>query len=316
MTLDFNKLPNELIKMLISYLDIRSAQNVALTSKKMHELTMERLWSKPRYTKDERDLEFLHQISHFPICVLHTRDFDCNWLEILGLVPQLQLLHVDTRLSYFVRIETLRYLRLLKVPLIVYTEALEIPENFDQLLDSLAPIHVEKFILNHESKFYNDENRQRTITIAEFRKLSEKVNVAEVNSMCLQINDENVLDFINILASIQNCRVLLSNIDLTLYKFKIRDLELMIQNNIKIVYIESNAIDIKEGPVVMEYFKAMEKMTYLEEFKFYIEEFSDPFMLPLDFFTKLPMKYISTNNFRNEEGKIGDIVNIANEVFE
>ena len=62
----FDSLPDEIIELIISYLEITNAKNFALTSKKMADLATTRLWSKPFYWKT-KDLDFLKKISKFPI---------------------------------------------------------------------------------------------------------------------------------------------------------------------------------------------------------------------------------------------------------
>ena len=79
--MDFNVLPNELLKMIISYLDKKDAKYLACASKRMHELTMERIWSKPIF-RESKDLHFLKKISHFPIEELRLTDIDNNWISI------------------------------------------------------------------------------------------------------------------------------------------------------------------------------------------------------------------------------------------
>ena len=75
--MDLNVLPNELLHLIISYLDIKSAKHMCLTSKKMNMFALSRLWLKPRFSS-MKDLDFLKNIRHFPIFELHSKDFDCS----------------------------------------------------------------------------------------------------------------------------------------------------------------------------------------------------------------------------------------------
>ena len=127
----FNCLPNELIRNIISYLDIKCLKQMCLTSKKMHSYAGKRLWSKPRFSS-RQDLDFVQKISHFPILELHTNDFKCSWLELLCLVPQLKLLHIDTEKCYqnaeTVQKSQLRFLTRLPVAVVVHTRAFKVEE--------------------------------------------------------------------------------------------------------------------------------------------------------------------------------------------
>ena len=95
--MDLNLLPNELLKMVISYLDKKDAKNLAFVSKRMHELTLEKIWSKPIYQKS-KSLCFLRKISHFPIEELRVADFELSDEEIIEVtktIPTLKRLCID-----------------------------------------------------------------------------------------------------------------------------------------------------------------------------------------------------------------------------
>ena len=93
--MDLNLLPNELLKTIITLLDIKGAKNVALCSKRMYDLALERIWSKPRFRGSIKGSLFLEKISKFPIQELHASDFYCRWGQIAAAFPNLKLLHID-----------------------------------------------------------------------------------------------------------------------------------------------------------------------------------------------------------------------------
>ncbi|XP_066934932.1 uncharacterized protein [Clytia hemisphaerica] len=301
-------LPNELWKLVISYLDLKSAQNIALTSKKMHQLSMMRLWSKPRYTKNTKDIAFLHKISNFSIRELHTSDFSCKWLEILGLVPQLRLLHVDNAFNYHFKPDK-AYLRFLKISVIVHTKALEIWENFEELLDILCSIKIQSLVIDHDSRYYQRENLQRYLTFEEFKLLSSKVCISEVHTDCIEWDSGNILDFIELLSTMRDCSVYLYNHNhLSTSLYTVKHLELMVALDIKIVYIESEGLNFESCPILLEMVKVMKKMRHLKEFRFYDCDFKTEFRSEVGSLVDLPIKSMSTSFFVREEGKIGDIV--------
>ena len=273
-------------------------------------LGIPRLWSKPRYSKNEKDIDFLHKISNFPIRELHTSDFSCNWLEILGLVPQLRLLHVDTAYYNYHEPEKV-YLRFLKVPVIVHTKALEIWDNFEQLLDLLCSIKVKELVIDHEPSFHSSHNRQRNLSIEELKQLASKVVITEVHTNCIEWDSETILDLIKLLSSLKNCRVLLYNHDhLSASLYTVKYLELMVKSGIKIVYIESEGLNLENCQVLSGYVNVMKKMNYLEEFRFHDKDFKTEFKPIIRSLIDLPIKTISTSFFKHEDGKIGEVVNI------
>ena len=83
--MDFDLMPIELKKIIISYMDIESTKNIALSSKEIKDLAYEKLWFKPRF-KGTKDLDFLLKILHLPIGELTVKDFSCSWVEIVGMI--------------------------------------------------------------------------------------------------------------------------------------------------------------------------------------------------------------------------------------
>ena len=70
-----SELSDELLRLFISYLDIKAVKNLSLTSKKMQSFAQERLWSKLNYSRSSRKgIEFLQKVSHLPIKEFHTKD--------------------------------------------------------------------------------------------------------------------------------------------------------------------------------------------------------------------------------------------------
>ena len=94
--MDFNLLPTELLKTIITFLDdVDDAKNLSQTSKRLYDLTLERIWSKPRFY--EKDSSFLEKISNYPIKELYTSDFNCSWADIAQVISGLGLLHIDKK---------------------------------------------------------------------------------------------------------------------------------------------------------------------------------------------------------------------------
>ena len=129
-------MPIELKKMIVSFLDNEATKHIALTSKEMS-LAYEKLWSKPRFKYPKRDIKFLNNISRLPIRELNVMDFSCSWVEIVGIVPNLKLLHIDATSNKGQKsLDT--QLGYLKVPVVVHTRSFQLKgENFDNFLSCL-----------------------------------------------------------------------------------------------------------------------------------------------------------------------------------
>eukprot|EP00111_Clytia_hemisphaerica_P011852 TCONS_00034832-protein len=111
--MDFNLVPNELLKKIFSYLTTRDAKNISLMSKRMYSLSLERIWSKPTFMLGIMDVNFLKEISNLPIVELCTHDFYCPLNEFIKTIPRLKCLNVN---SYIVQ-HTLEELKGVKIPL-------------------------------------------------------------------------------------------------------------------------------------------------------------------------------------------------------
>ena len=316
--MEFDLLPNELLQTIISYLDIKSAKQMSLTSKKMHSFALSRIWSKPRYPQT-KDIDFLEKISKFPISELHTLDFNCTWFELVTLVPGLKLLHVDEPkylvTNHKVTDPSKSRLSFLKVPTIVHTKAMKFQkqEHFSHLSEIIESINVKELVIDH-SEFYEKNIR---ISFEQFKKFVGKVKIPEISMDCLQMNDENAEEYIKLLATFKNCRLFFTDPNFPDYFFSVKDLELMVKMDLKIIKIESHSLRT-EGEVskLLEFAEVMKKMKYLEEFQFSCEEFdmhSDVYA-PMELLTDLPIKSLISWHFKFEKGKFEYIARTISEM--
>ena len=290
-------LPNELLKMVVSYLDLKSAQNFSVTSRKMNRLTLWKLWSKPRYNR--KDMKFLHKISHFPIRELHVQDFKCNWLEIIALVPQLQLLHIDndndSKAIYYKPDESL--LPFVKVPVIVYTNSFSITESedFNKFLSILDSIELKELVIDHSSYEECSNGSQSAFSIEEFKILAERFCISEIHVNCIDLNEENVGEFIKTLSTIKDCRLEFWNVH-PAYLFTVKDLQLIVDlDNIRITLVQTSCLSVNTNSELLDFIKVIKKMKYLKEIEinpFYESEYE---MSPeeLALFKELPVRVYS-----------------------
>ena len=199
--MDFNNLPNELVKMVISFLDKKDAKQFALTSKKMHQLTLDRLWSKPVYQK-LKSLLFLKRISRFPIKELRVGDFKCKAEEIIEKITSLKRLYLNlgSECVYVAPSEIKR----LNLPVVVHSKTLKIcsKSDFDLLLDTLETGLIKELII--------DYHHSRTLRLSPelLKMLVSKVYISEISVNALRFTSENVEQFCQIFSSMKNCQIL------------------------------------------------------------------------------------------------------------
>ena len=293
-------MPMELQKMIISHLDNGSTKNVALTSKKMKMLAYEKLWSKPRF--DElKDIDFLYNISHLPIQELHIVDFDCSWVEIVGILPHLRALHIDDYDHFEPNNTQLRYL---KVPVIVHLSAFDLRgEHFEHITGILENLVVKDIVLCDFPMNFN-----RRLTYEQFELLADKFPISWVSINCLDITENNVVDFIKVLGKL-SCKVELVG-HYPDYSFTLENLKLMMEHGIRIIKIYSFFLRTEgESAALLEFAKLMRKMKYLEEFQFCCEDFEEGNAAPLELMTDLPFRYLKSWNFQLD--KKGDATAVA-----
>ena len=185
--MNLDNLPNELLKHIISYMnDLDDAKNFSLTSKRMHSLALERLWSKPRYYTMERSLYsslyFLHFVSRFPVKELQAKDFECPWPEITKMMPKLKLLHLDN-CSYYARIPEESQLAYLAVPVVLYLSAFKLKEekHIQQLFEIIESITVKEMVINYDSDNFR-------LALEDLKMFMNKVPITELHLDCLQIS--------------------------------------------------------------------------------------------------------------------------------
>ena len=74
----FSWLPHELIEIFSSYLSIKDAKNLSQTSKRMHSLTLSKIWKRPKFKKAIPLDKFKMLSLKLPIEEIHTYDLDVN----------------------------------------------------------------------------------------------------------------------------------------------------------------------------------------------------------------------------------------------
>uniref|UniRef100_A0A7M5V4Q0 F-box domain-containing protein n=1 Tax=Clytia hemisphaerica TaxID=252671 RepID=A0A7M5V4Q0_9CNID len=309
-----DNLPNELISNIISYLDIKSAKQISFTSKKLRTLALQRMWSKPRFNRHNKDMDFVQQISRFPIREIHTRQLSCcSWLELVAMLPHLKLLHIDT-VNYYEKAVTAQQSQLrfiTQLPVVVNTNAFKMTNNGEimQLYECMKSINVERMIINHDCFRYT----QHRWTFDQFKMFADKFSISFLVVDCIFVNEENVEDFIRTVAHLGKCKVVLKEpiYEDGSYLYTLKDIELMVKLNIRVTKIESRSLRIENDvPTLLKFADLFRQMKYLKDISFGHGDFEKGNLPPMEKLIDLPFTTISTWNFAVEKWNIKSMVDI------
>ena len=142
-----------------------------------------------------------------------------------------------------------------------------------------------------------------------FKKLVRKVDVSKVMLDCLDTKEENITDFITTLASINNYEIVIFGFGK--YTFTVKDLELMVEKDLKITYFETRAITNKsEISKLLEFLNVLKRMKHLKELFISFDDLEDQDYKVMESMVGLPIKYISSLNFQLEGGNVERIIEI------
>ena len=100
-------------------------------------------------------------------------------------------------------------LRFLKVPVVVHTNSFKMTEqkHFEEFFDIIETISIQSLVIDHiESWRTND---QCCWSLDYLKMFSGKVQISEISTDCLEISQENVIEFIKTIAKFKHCRVIL-----------------------------------------------------------------------------------------------------------
>ena len=134
---------------------------------------------------------------------------------------------------------------------------------------------------------------------------------------CLKITEENVKDYIQLLATIDNCKLSFYNPNKKSYAFTVQDLKLMVKMDLKIVFIETESLKTEgEDSKLLEFVEVFRKMKHLEEFYFSVEDFETKFngAPSVHLMTDLPIKMLFCRNFEFQKENINDIVTTLSKI--
>ena len=132
-------------------------------------------------------------------------------------------------------------------------------DNFDDYLSILQTISVKEIIIDHCAY------RQRW-TFEKFELVADKFHISCVSMSSFEITEINIIDYINLLAKMKNCKVKLVDNYRGSYWFDLKNLELMIDHGIQIIEIGSSFLRT-EGDIIilLKFAEVMRKMSFDRE---------------------------------------------------
>ena len=306
-----NQLPNELVQMILSYLSIKDTKKMSQTSKRMHSLTLSKIWKCPRFRK-EMSLDMFKSLLSLPIEEIHTCDFNVNFKakKSWEIFSQFKLLHIDHK-------DELPLSDIMKISftgeIVVHTRSLKIKDqsDFKLFVDFIKSNNATRLIVDHEYDWKVDfeSQNQRPWTLDELKFVSERIHISEVAAYSLDIDENNFADFVDVFVTMGNFHLTM-NSDLLEYNhrrhlFQIDELELLIEKDIRLTYLNDLYL-LKDFLDISEFFSTFKKMKYLKELFITDRVHVGPhFIWDL---VDLPIKSLTLNSFVIDGGRLPDIL--------
>ena len=281
-------------------MDIESTKNIALTSREMKILAYEKLWSRPKFKGFRKSSDFLKGLLHLPIRELYSDRFECSWVEVMKIAaPHIKLLHIDFECSRNRQIPNDLH-NLPKIPVVIHSNVFnEEREHFERFFNLLESMMVKEVVIDHGEYSFT------TWPVKLLKLVAEKYHISRLYTNSLDLSEENFVDFIDILANCNDCRVYLTGEEALNYCFTVENLEYMVERDIKIVEIESCYLDTNEEiSALFKFADVMRKMRHLEVFNFTWNEFECENSPPMELLTDLPFESLFSYNFNMQEGQI------------
>ena len=310
--MSFEVLPNEVLKLIISFLCKTDAKNVALTSKRMYGLALDRIWYKIKpkpfyclelwqqkifhslsnyplpkeFLKKPSDPNFYKKLSHLPIREMSVMYFPkWSYEEVKKALPQLKVLHFDNKSINSMTFDW-KFFSQFKMPMVINTEMFRIykQEHFDEFLQVLKTCNVVKLIIDHPQI-----NWQTQWPFNQFERIINEVPKITISMACFAFTSKSLKDFFQIISKNKGCEVYVDRM-LGGYLFTTRDIELMATYDIKITKLSSRYLKIprvvEDDQSFRKFADALLRLKHLKSFEFYFER--DALKL-IEYFVTVPI---------------------------
>ena len=143
--------------------------------------------------------------------------------------------------------------------------------------------------------------------------IDQGILISSLSANCLDINDENVTEFIKLLSHLKECKIEITNFYYERYKFTVKDFELMVKEDVRVTQITSDALEVDGDSSNLEFFiPVLKQLEYLEEFSFRTTLENGP--APIHLFTDFPIESIETSEFELQEDTIDQVIEILDQI--
>ena len=129
----------------------------------------------------------------------------------------------------------------------------------------------------------------------------------------LQFYEGNVAEFIDIILTLKNCKVHFLMAEAHDYLFTVKDLQMMAEKNIKVVYMSTICLNTDDlGSTLGHFVPVLKKLKYLDDIDF--DGHCEDGPPPVHLFFDLPIIRITTDEFKLEKRKIKEKVNTISQI--
>ena len=305
-----NLLPNELLKKILWHLDKEDTKSFAATSKRLNTVALPKLWSKPRYHEELKDMNFLNNIQHLPIEEVNLVDFDVPcWIKIAEVMPNLKHVTIDRYLYCEEFIEPIDLKVFKDIPMVLHTNAVKVTQkkHLIQLAKVLETCNVKEMIVDHIHRKRETQLLWPSDALSTF---VGKVKISKLYTDCIGIGGKNkrssVTEFIKSLAKFKDCRVIMPGTQKGIYEYTVEDLELMADLDINLVSIMSGAWENIGMNRLEPYLRVLKRFKYLEDVHLGHEWVIEP--PQADELVGLPFTIMSTHHVLLEGEDLEDVV--------
>uniref|UniRef100_A0A7M5V965 F-box domain-containing protein n=1 Tax=Clytia hemisphaerica TaxID=252671 RepID=A0A7M5V965_9CNID len=346
--MEITALPDELFKMVISYLSKSDAKNMALCSKWFHKMSLDKIWNYPQFKKII-SLKFAKESTHLPIQEIHTSLFNFNIFDenCWGFLKGIQILYINQ--YYEISLQDLKKLPISDIELVIYTKSvnLETNEDFESLLEMSKTHKIRALILDHHHGQKLDEvhhgnhgvsvstkkyNNLKRWSLKELEMVSNVFGIYQLSTDCLDLRAGTFDEFIDFIASklsstlISLDRLVTQKDD---FKFTVAHLDQMVSQGLKITSISTSILNVRDifliplpfdgfeiqfagQSTLDEYVPTFKKMKHLKALDWDLNHNDQKTKMSL--YVDLPITRLNIQHFDIKNGKLPEAVEIIREM--
>ena len=132
------------------------------------------------------------------------------------------------------------------VEIVLHSCALEVTKgrHFEQLVEVIQHRNVKEMVIDHDVELAG------LWSLDQLKRVADNVKISKLSVFCFDILEDNVGDFIDLFSKIGNVEILIDfdqgRDRRDAYTFTLRDFELMVDRNIRVIEVSSNLLELFE----------------------------------------------------------------------